>query len=551
MRFRLNISAKIILGFGFLTATFIINAILTNRTLNKSIEVNRRVNEIYNPTSDDLTHLRDIVLETKMLIRSWVFIDKKKDTPDKRRLQEIHETVFPVLNENLSKLSEYWGNDSDKVAYTNIAAAIKDTLFPMHQDIMIQLQDFEDYDDQMKLVLIYYLVDDEGDIINLTEKLSARLNILVDKYQKRSIDVRSQMDQTFISFRQFILWALIIIINIAIAISIVTIRSLSQPINYIKNMLLSMAKGIMPRNKIPEGRDEIGQMSAALNKLISGLKDISNFAVEVGKGNFTSEFKPLSDEDVLGNSLIEMRAELRKAADEESKRKIEDEQRNWSTQGIAMFADILRKNNDNMEELAYNVISNLVKYMNANQGGLFLINNNNEDDLFIELTACYAYDRRKYMTRRIEMREGLVGRCIQEGETIYLTEIPDDYINITSGLGEDNPRCLILVPLVLNEEIYGVIEVASFKEIPPYQIEFVEKIGESIASTISTVRINLRTTLLLEQSQQQAEEMKAQEEEMRQNLEELRATQEQSARREDELKRALAEIQAQKNKRME
>jgi hypothetical protein len=552
MNFRLNIATKIILGFGILTATYIVNAVLTNNTLNKSIEVNRQITEIYNPTEQGLAQMEELLKETKMLIKSWVFVDKKKDTPDKLRLREIHETTFPELDEKLLELSEsiLWEQE-DKIKYMQISMAIKDSLFPLHQDIMSQLLDFSDYDDAMKMFLIIPSVDEEGDIIKMTEGLVARLDVLVEKYQAVSERERVEMDNTFSSFQKYILYASFILIGLAIIISFLTIRTLSRPINGVKDILLSMAKGKFPDKEIPEGTDEIGQMSAALNKLIKGLKDISNFALEVGKGNFNSSFKPLSDEDVLGNSLIDMRQELKNAADEEAKRKIEDANRNWATQGIARFAEILRKNNDNMEELSYNVISNLVKYMDANQGGLFLINNADERNEFIELIACYAYDRRKYIQKRIELKEGLVGRCVQEGETIYMSEIPTDYIHITSGLGDDNPRSLLLVPLILNEEIYGVIEIASFKLIQDYQVDFVEKIGESIASTLSPVKINLRTTLLLEQSQQQAEEMKAQEEEMRQNLEELRATQEQSSRREDELKKALNELQAQKNKRTE
>ncbi|MBN2520051.1 MAG: PAS domain S-box protein, partial [Bacteroidales bacterium] len=220
--------------------------------------------------------------------------------------------------------------------------------------------------------------------------------------------------------------------------------------------------------------------------------------------------------------------------EEEQRRREEDKQRNWSAEGLATFGEILRQDNDNLTELSYNIISNMVKYLNANQGGLFLVNDDNPDEKFIELMACYAYERRKYADKKLKWGEGLIGSSILEKQTIFLKKVPDNYMFVTSGLGKANPKNLLIVPLKVNEDVHGALEIASFNEFKKYEVEFIEKLAEIIGTTVSNVKINLKTSKLLEESREQSEALKSQEEEIRQNLEELQATQEEAKRQGEE-----------------
>ena len=292
-----------------------------------------------------------------------------------------------------------------------------------------------------------------------------------------------------------------------------------------------------------------GEMAKKLKKQQKQLEKESerthlvlNFIDNLTKGHLESSIPISSKNDKLGKSLEQLKKYLLKNRDEEDQRHIEEAQRTWVTNGLAQFGELLRNNNNDLEELAYNIIRYLVDYANINQAGFFLLNTPDEGDPYFELMSFIAYDRKKYAEKTVRWEEGLIGRCALEKETIYLTDVPNDYMNVTSGLGEANASALLIVPLKANDKIFGVIELASFSKFQPFEIEFIEKIAESIASTISTVQINIQTNKLLKETQQQAEKMAQQEEELRQNLEEMQATQEESDRRELEMKGILEAI---------
>lgn len=321
---------------------------------------------------------------------------------------------------------------------------------------------------------------------------------------------------------------------------------------FVRTIVGGLAQGVVFAKKVSVGdlsmelnvrqEDEIGQMSSALNKLREGLYSSAMFARKIGEGMLDEDYKALGEQDILGKALLNMRDSLKHARQEEEDRRLEDEKRTWASNGLADFGEVLRKDTNDLGKLSDNIIKKIVGYLGINQGGLFLVDEQ-EQQLCLKLTACYAYDRKKFLENTILPGEGLVGACFLEKKTTYITKLPQGYTFINSGLGGETPSVLLIVPVMINDEVHGVIELASFHPFKAHEIEFVEKICENIASVVSSVKINIQTAYLLEQSQQQAEEMKAQEEEMRQNMEELMATQEEMARKEKDYQQQNTMIQ--------
>ena len=376
-----------------------------------------------------------------------------------------------------------------------------------------------------------------GDIDKILTIIELKSNGLINKSMAESSTIGSSNIHTMITF---MLIGIVISIIIAMYISSLIVKPLEKLMKYAKRL----SEGELPKFEDEVYNDEVGQTAASIEQLTTGLQKTSDFAHAIGQGDFSSNYQPLSDKDVLGNSLLNMRKSLQNANREEKKRQSEDIQRNWTTEGQALFAEILRHHPENVTELADDIMVNLVKYIKANQGGIFFYQDQDPNDVYLELLSAYAYNRKKFIKKKIHLGEGLVGSCAQEKYTIYLTDIPDDYIEIESGIGSANPKSLLIVPLKIENDILGVIELASFNEMKPFEIELVEKIAESIAATLQTTRINTRTAELLEQSKNQTQAMKDQEEEMRQTIEEMQATQEDSMKREDEFLHELKEMEA-------
>lgn len=296
------------------------------------------------------------------------------------------------------------------------------------------------------------------------------------------------------------------------------IISILNKIRRVKHYIKEVSEGKLPP-AMNETNDELNSIIKSVNNLVLNLRQITDFAHEVGKGNFESEITVFNNEGSLGESLADMRESLQNVAEDDKKRR-------WFNEGITEFADLMRHTHNDLDELADAIIRKLVQYLGATQGALFIVNDSDPNDVHLEMRGLYAYERKKYLNKKIQPGQGLAGQAFREKEKIVLKEIPQNYTEVASGLGDATPDFLVIMPLKSNESIFGVIEIASFKALEQHEIDFFEKAAENMAAAIASVKTSQETERLLEESQMATEQLRAQEEEMRQNAEELQATQE-------------------------
>ncbi len=319
---------------------------------------------------------------------------------------------------------------------------------------------------------------------------------------------------------------------------------LRKPLYRVGSLVNQLTRGKLPVFGNSKSTDEIGDLERNLGKLVENLRSLNLFARSMASGDFTGRYEKLSAEDEIGEALLSLKGSLMASRKESESRRRDEENRTWAAHGLAKFSKLFREAEDDLQDLARELMKELVAYTEADVGALF-ISTETAEHPELQLIGSYAFDREKFIHQSFEFGEGLVGRAAMEKDLIYITDLPPGYMKIRSGLGEDVPSSLLLVPVILDSNVLGVIELASLGEIPAFQAGFILQLADALATTIAKVKANQKNRELLEQSRKQAEALASQELVFRQNLEKLEKAAHAHLIKDEKL---LKEIEALKNK---
>jgi 7TM diverse intracellular signalling/GAF domain len=260
---------------------------------------------------------------------------------------------------------------------------------------------------------------------------------------------------------------------------------------------------------------------------------IQSITITVKSAKAINENENLGDELRLEKENLEKNInarthELQKQHDELLVHQEKEKQQAWINNGVANVNDILADNKDDFKALASKVLSELIKYIKATSGVLYMLNSEDESNDFLELIADYGCSNEiRKGKSKIYTTTGNLGVAYSENRVMVINDVPENYIKIESGLGNSNPKALMIVPLSIDEKVFGIIELASFNKLSQLEIEFIKRVANNIAANLNNIRMNENSAGMIKKFQEQTLLMQEKEEEMRQNLEEMEAIREQ------------------------
>lgn len=347
--------------------------------------------------------------------------------------------------------------------------------------------------------------------------------------------------EAFKSIYTLQIWLGISAFILIFAILILVIRfthRLVEPLQFINEHLRNLAQGRLLKEHIPyQSKDEIGEIVSSTEKVKQGIAGTIEQAKAVAIGNYSNEVHLLSDQDELGQALAEMTKRLRRVTEQNTTQ-------DWLKTGQAKLNDQIRGEQD-IVSLSEKILISLAEYLDASIGLLYLVQQDEQHVMHLKLMASYAYVHRKGLNNDFKLGEGLVGQAALEKKTISLSQIPDNYIHIHSGVGDAVPNHVVAVPFLYENELKGVIELATFREFSKLQTDFLNQVMPNISIAIMSAESRTQMRDLLAQSQVQAKELEARAVELQAQKAEMQEANEKLITQSEELQSQSEELQAQ------
>ncbi|NLR93185.1 MULTISPECIES: GAF domain-containing protein [Flammeovirga] len=360
-----------------------------------------------------------------------------------------------------------------------------------------------------------YLEKNSGTMLKVNQDL-------VKAYVNDSEEVEYQLIR-------FILIAIFLICVVVILISILLNRLIISPLQELSAKSNDIANGNLEVEFNDNGTMEMSRMRQSLISMRKKLQDISVYVMEFSKGNYEVEFENINEDqykdDPFIHSLMDTKKRLQQNSEERSERE-------WVNEGSANLNKLIRIHSNDAKELGRALVKELARFMDCSHAAFYIHKKDPiTQDEFMELAALYAFDTfKEFDEKKVKLGEGLIGEIWQEAQPIYLTEIPENYITIRSGLGDAPPNSLTIYPFKSHGEVEVIIELASFNPLQSKSLQLLNEIGGAIATSVVTSENTSNVSKLYNDSKRLTDELRTNEEEMKQNMEELQATQEQLVR---------------------
>lgn len=542
-----TIRTRIIRSFAVLAVIMVVFTVLTLNELNKISRVNAYIDNTINPTKVHLQSLNEMVNRSSIFLQVYMTFENnnhKVEGDYRQKRANIWSNEIQQIYDTLAVYEQKWQNLDMKLRYLNLQTTLKklensqilieDVIAKRSNDIY-NLENIENLAKTQDEDLLASQSDSREDafskrVLPLINQVHSEV-LELQGIQNRELELKHNEIDYFWSLFWFLFVGLGIILFF---ITLYLIRNLSQKIlnniYQLRGYVRMIRRGDFPKYIRPLN-DETSEIVEELRLVTHHLQKTKEFSLGIAKGNLESKLDAFEQHSEMGDAFEQMQEGLRQIA-------IKDQERQWVNEGLTKFNSIVRESKE-IQMLADNVVTALVKYLGANQGGIFILNDKEFDTPCMELTSVYAYDRKRFLERRIHLGQGLAGQSWQEKDAVCLQEVPEGYTLVNSGLGGASPRSILVIPMIVNEDdVVGIIELASFQIFKEYEIEFVKKLAENIGANVTTLKNNEEAQTLLNEAQQTAEKLKRKEEESALSLQELTSTQ-------DEMKKSQAELTGQ------